>query len=117
MDIRTCKNLLSQYLPTLKVTDIKPIQQGWDSYTLEVNHELIFRFSTRTNVEDQYKKEAWLLPKLTRRLRLKVPEPLFVKLTPPPPLFIGYKIIPGSPLRALDIVDCRFSTYSYQLRD
>ena len=34
MDIQSCKNLLSQFQPMLKLTNIKPIQQGWDSYTI-----------------------------------------------------------------------------------
>jgi aminoglycoside 2''-phosphotransferase len=115
MDIESCKSLLTHYIPMLKVTNINPVQQGWDSFTVEVNHEFIFRFATRPDVYAQYMKEAWLLPILASRLQLKVPEPLFVKLNLPPPFFIGYKLIPGSPLRAADIAECGFNNYSDQL--
>jgi aminoglycoside 2''-phosphotransferase len=117
MDIESCRSLLTRYIPVLKVTNIKPIHQGWDSFTVEVNNEFIFRFATRPDVEAQYMKEAWLLPRLASGLQLKVPEPLFVKLSLPPPLFIGYKLIPGSPLRSVDVAGCGFSTYSDPLGD
>ncbi len=71
--------------------------------TVVVNREYIFRFAQRPETEVQYRKEEWLLPRFADRTCLDVPMPLFLKLEPPPPLFVGYKVIPGTPLTAPDL--------------
>ncbi len=116
MDVGFCKSHIERKFPQLKVGNIQPLQQGWDSYAVEVNNEYVFRFATHPNVMTQYKKEAWLLPRLAKNLQLRVPDPLFIKLEPPPPLFIGYRFIPGTPLRSADITESTFKSYSDQLK-
>lgn len=116
MNVESCKSNIEKNLPLFKVDNIQPLQQGWDSYVVEVNHEYVFRFATHPNVMTQYKKEAWLLPRLAKKLQLKVPEPLYIKLEPPPPLFMGYRLIPGAPLRSDDITESTFNSYSDQLK-
>ena len=70
---------------------------GWDNLVLEVNNELIFRFTRRPEILEQHLKELELLPLLNKHLTLQVPEPIYHQ-TDSPPYYTGYKKIPGKPI-------------------
>jgi len=97
VDVQTCKEILAQCLPELRLQSLKPITSGWDSYVLEVNGELIFRFPRRPEVEAGLEKEIRLLPELSRALSLPIPrfELIGRRSDGCPQPFVGYHKLPG----------------------
>ena len=94
---------LRECLPDLEVRSAVPILQGWDSYVLEVNGDLIFRFPRHTHAEPGYAREARLLVALAPALSVKVPRFEFDFSAEGQCFsrFVGYRKIPGIPLDAL----------------
>lgn len=94
---------LRECLPDFEVRSAVPILQGWDSYVLEVNGDLIFRFPRHTGSEPGYAREARLLVALAPALSVKVPrfEFDFSAKGRSFSRFVGYRKIPGSPLDSL----------------
>ncbi len=64
-NIATYTALIERCFPQLTVHTALPITSGWDSFVLEVNGELIFRFPMREDVVERLKQELRLLPILT----------------------------------------------------
>ena len=60
-------------LPDLEIRSAVPILEGWDSYVLEVNGDLIFRFPRHTQAEAGYTIEARLLLALAPVLSIQMP--------------------------------------------
>lgn len=99
MDIATCRQAIEARLPHLHIRSLTPITQGWDSFVLEVNGELIFRFPRRPEVEASLEVEARLLPALAPTLSLAIPHFEYVcrRTAGCPTPFVGYRRIPGAP--------------------
>jgi aminoglycoside 2''-phosphotransferase len=76
--------------------------EGWDSVTVAVNGELIFRFPKRRDVEPQYQIEHRLLPVLAAALPLPIPDVAFFWPggAAYPSMFIGHHLIDGAQLTA-----------------
>jgi aminoglycoside 2''-phosphotransferase len=65
--------LLAEGAPELEVRTARPTQQGWDSLTLLVNEEWIFRFARRPDVAARLTREVRLLPRLAEALPVAIP--------------------------------------------
>src|SRR5438270_646928 len=92
--------LLAERYPTYAVRSCEFAQQGWDSVTLLINGDMIFRFARRSDVAARLSREASLLPRLAPTLPLAVPHFDFTGETPTEGLrFVGYRSIPGEALR------------------
>jgi aminoglycoside 2''-phosphotransferase len=86
----------------LNVNRHRMLLDGWDNLVLEVNDELIFRFTRREDILKQHIKELELLPLLNKHLTLQVPNPVCHQ-TETPPYYMAYRKIPGKPItRDLD---------------
>jgi aminoglycoside 2''-phosphotransferase len=81
-----------------QIKTIKIINQGWDNQVVEINNELIFRFTRRKETQRQHIKELELLPILHKRLTLKVPNPTYSRVKGDPPYYMAYKRIEGEQL-------------------
>jgi hypothetical protein len=68
-NITTYTALIERCFPQLTVHTALPITSGWDSFVLEVNGELIFRFPMREDVVERLKQELRLLPILGGRFQ------------------------------------------------
>lgn len=85
--------------PDIAVREVRPAQQGWDSVTLLVNGDTIFRFARRRDVAARLAREARLLPALADALPVAVPR--FAYVCPDPMggmRFVGYRALEGAPL-------------------
>ena len=83
-----------------RVRSHRLLLEGWDNVVLLANGSHVFRFTRRPDVAGQLRKEAQLLPVLSRRLTLRVPVPEYTWMSGPLPHFMGYRLIPGEQLRA-----------------
>ncbi len=68
IDVGTSITLIQRNFPQVAVQTALPITRGWDSFVLEVNGELIFRFPMRDDVVAYLQKEIHLLPVLEQAL-------------------------------------------------
>lgn len=80
------------------IHSLKTINDGWDNQVLEINNDIIFRFTRREETRKQHIKELDLLPILNKRLTLKVPNPIYSRIDGKPPHYMAYKRILGEPL-------------------
>ena len=97
MDIDLYVMLIQQNFPQLQIQSMKPITKGWDSFVLEVNDELIFRFPMRDDVIEPLHKEICLLPVLERTLSTPIPHFEYTGHGNEnyPYTFVGYRKIQG----------------------
>ncbi len=96
---------IQQSFPEIEIQTVVPITRGWDSFVLEVNDELIFRFALREDVEVRFQKEIQLLPALETALTTPIPHFDYIghgdgKYSH---TFVGYKRIEGTMLEDRDI--------------
>ncbi len=89
--------------------EIRQLTEGWSSWTFEVEHEdcgehvesrnssWIFRFPRNSDVADNQRKEAAILPTIASRVDFAVPRFEHVGLWGGHP-YAGYRRIPGHPL-------------------
>ena len=100
MSIETYKTLVRQYCPEIDIRNASLITDGWGSDVLDVNGEFIFRFPKVDWAEEQYAKEAVLLPTLARRFSFAVPNFEFDYPVTGQKFgrFVGYRKIVGEPL-------------------
>ena len=89
---------------------------GWDNLVLEINNELIFRFTRRIEILAQHLKELELLPLLNEHLSLPVPEPIHQR-TDKPPYYMGYRKISGKPISNETNQETIINTLSIFLRE
>jgi len=82
----------------ITVNKHKTILDGWDNQVIEINNEIIFRFTRREETTKQHIKELDLLPVLNERLTLQVPNPIYSRTQGEPPHYMAYKRILGDPL-------------------
>lgn len=80
------------------IKEHRSILDGWDNTVIEVNGELIYRFTRRKETQLQHVKELELLHVLNQRLTLSVPDPIYHRITGEPTYYMAYKRIPGEPL-------------------
>ncbi len=104
MNVDLYTTLIRQKFSHLIIQTVKPITKGWDSFVLEVNDELIFRFPMRDDVIEPLQREIRLLPVLERTLSTPIPHFAYIGQGNEnyPYTFVGYRKIQG---RALDNPD------------
>lgn len=97
MNIDEYVALLQQNFPLLAIQTVKPITKGWDSFVLEVNDELIFRFPMRDDVIKPLQREIRLLPALEPTLSTPIPHFEYIGQgnADHPYSFVGYRKIGG----------------------
>jgi aminoglycoside phosphotransferase (APT) family kinase protein len=89
-------DVLRAHVPGLRAERIVTIDSGWDSVVYEVDG-WIFRFPRRAEVVDRLRVEAALLPELAAVLPVAVP--VFEVSVFDAVSFVGYRKLPGEPLR------------------
>lgn len=99
-----CVRELAERFPELAVRQWRPVQQGWDSVTLLVNDEWIFRFARRPDVAVRLAREARLLPALAEPLPIGVPRFEYVSEAEEVVWLVGYGAISG---QGLDVASLR----------
>lgn len=113
-----CLRMIAASYPDFPVRSWRYAQQGWDSITLLVNDDYIFRFARRPDVAVRLAREAALLPALADALPLPIPCFEYVDRDPERGVrFVGYRAIPGEPLSAASLAAVDESQYAEQLGD
>jgi len=107
-------SLIHTHAP-FRVKEYRLLLEGWDNVVLLANGSHVFRFTRRPDVAEQLRKEAQLLPTLSRHLTLRVPAPEYTWMSGPLPYFMGYRLIPGEQLRAGRMPDSSRGRYSSSL--
>lgn len=94
------RQLIEMAFPQLDIRRIVFLGAGWDSTTVLVNDELVFRFPRRADVARAIEVERCLMPSLAPRLPLPIPRFDFVAEPLPgyPWRFVGYRALPGRPM-------------------
>lgn len=77
-DIEMYQALIRSNFPQLDIQTVQPITRGWDSFVLEVNGALIFRFPLRDDVVVPFQREMLLLPGLESTLSVPVPHVTYI---------------------------------------
>jgi len=97
---------IAQCFPQLDVRTWKSNEEGWSSFVLEINGDLILRFPRRPEIVPGLRREMALLPALARALSVAVPQYDYIwpgdegrtGVCRWP--FVGYRKIAGVPLDA-----------------
>ncbi|GHO48172.1 phosphotransferase family protein [Ktedonospora formicarum] len=100
MDLAHYTEVIAREFPELEVRTARPITAGWDSFVLDVNDELIFRFPLRADVMVRLSLERRLLPALEPYLSTPIPHFLYFGQDSDSYPFVGYRKIDGVPLIA-----------------
>ncbi len=97
MDIDAYTMLIEENFPQIAMRTVRPSTKGWDSFVLEVNDELIFRFPMRDDVIEPLQRESRLLPVLERTLSTPIPHFEYMGRgnAEYPYTFVGYHKIGG----------------------
>jgi aminoglycoside 2''-phosphotransferase len=97
IDVDACMTLIQRNFPQVTVQRALPITRGWDSFVLEVNGELIFRFPMRQDVVEYLQKELRLLPVLEQALSTPIPHFDYIGHGDAnyPYMFVGYRKLGG----------------------
>jgi aminoglycoside 2''-phosphotransferase len=91
--------ILTDRYPEFAVRSVRPLQQGWDSVTLLVNDEVVFRFARRPDVAVRLAREARLLPQLAPALPVAIPDIRYTCEDPAGGMrFVGYPLLAGESL-------------------
>jgi len=100
INIKTALKLIQSNFPQVAIQTVLPITRGWDSFVLEVNGELIFRFPMREDVTAYLQKEIRLLPDLEKALSTPFPHFNYIGHGDEnyPFMFVGYRKLSGSTL-------------------
>ncbi len=100
IDIKTALTLIQSNFPQVAIQTALPITRGWDSFILEVNGELIFRFPMREDVTAYLQKEIRLLPVLEEALSTPIPHFNYIGHGDEnyPFVYVGYRKLRGSAL-------------------
>jgi aminoglycoside phosphotransferase (APT) family kinase protein len=91
--------LIATQFPELAPVSVTARHEGMDNEALEINGEWVFRFPKRAECEAPLRAELALLPRLSPRVPVPVPQHRFVGTPGPlfPYLFAGYRKLPGTP--------------------
>src|SRR5579859_5574347 len=105
IDIDTSLALIQHNFPQVAVQTALPITRGWDSFVLEINGELIFRFPMREDVIEYLQKEMRLLPVLEQALSTPIPHFDYLGHGDAnyPFMFVGYHKLEGIALEEVSI--------------
>jgi aminoglycoside 2''-phosphotransferase len=97
IDTDNAIKLIQHNFPQVAVQTALPITRGWDSFVLEVNGELIFRFPMRKDVIVSLQKEMSLLPILEQELSVPIPHFAYIGQRDAnyPFMFVGYRKLGG----------------------
>jgi aminoglycoside 2''-phosphotransferase len=97
--------LIQHNFPQVAIRTALPITRGWDSFVLEVNDELIFRFPMREDVIEYLQKEIRLLPVLESALSTPIPHFDYLGHGDEnyPFMFVGYRKLGGLALEDVSI--------------
>jgi aminoglycoside phosphotransferase (APT) family kinase protein len=89
--------LVERQFPELAPASLEPLGTGWDNVAYEVNGRWVFRFPRRKIAEGLIENEARILPRLSRHLPLRIPEPVWLGRPEGdyPYPFAGYERLPG----------------------
>ena len=100
IDVDTSIALIKQNFPRVAIQTVLPITRGWDSFVLEVNGRLIFRFPMREDAMAYQQKELSLLPVLEPALSTPIPHFDYIGQgdTSYPFIFVGYRKLGGEAL-------------------
>ncbi len=103
IDTDVYRQLIENAFPEVKVRELSFLGAGWDSVTVLVNGELVFRFPQRDDVARTLEVERCLLPRLAALLPLPIPHFDLVGGPFPgyPWHFVGYHALPGRPMAEL----------------
>lgn len=83
--------------PELKHKKAVLLDHGWDDVVVILDEKIVFSFPRRVGyIQEKFKKELLLLPKLGPRLSLPIPQFTYVARNKS---FAGYSYITGEPLR------------------
>src|SRR5579883_2111909 len=104
-DISLYISLIQQNFPEIELRNIRPITRGWDSFVLDVNGELIFRFPMRDDVMVYLRREMRLLPLLEPALSTPIPHFRYIGRGNAAYLhtFVGYTKLDGVALESEEI--------------
>lgn len=93
-------DLIQHNFPQVAIESAHPITRGWDSFVLDVNDDLIFRFPLRDDVIAYLEKEMGLLPVLEPVLATPIPHFDYIGHGDDsyPFTFVGYRKLVGTPL-------------------
>jgi aminoglycoside 2''-phosphotransferase len=105
IDIETSIKLIQHNFPQVAIHTVLPITRGWDSFVLEINGELIFRFPLREDVTACLQKEIRLLPVLEETLSSPIPHFNYIGQGDEnyPVMFVGYRKLGGLALDDVSI--------------
>ena len=78
IDVDASIALIRRNFPQVAIRTALPITMGWDSFVLEVNGELIFRFPMRDDVIPYLENEVHLLPLLEQAVSTPIPHFEFI---------------------------------------
>ncbi|HJT58637.1 MAG TPA: phosphotransferase [Ktedonobacteraceae bacterium] len=100
IDVDKAIALIQRNFPKVTIQAVHAITRGWDSFVLDVNDALIFRFPLREDVIAYIEKEKSLLPVLEPALSTPIPHFDYVGHGDAsyPFLFVGYRKLVGIPL-------------------
>ena len=100
IDVNLARELITHNFPQVAMQSVRPITRGWDSFVLEVNDELIFRFPMRDDVIPYIEKEMGLLPLLEPTLSTPIPHFDYIGHgnASYPYMFVGYRKLNGTAL-------------------
>src|SRR5581483_1975013 len=106
-DVALYTSLIRQNFPEIELRNIQPITRGWDSFVLDVNGELIFRFPMRDDVVVYLQRELRLLPLLEPALSTPIPHFRYIGQgnASYPYTFVGYTKLQGMALESETITD------------
>ena len=110
--------MLKAAYPDFAVRTYRPLQQGWDSVTLLVDNETIFRFARRPDVAERLGREARLLPQLADVLPVAIPRFEYVCEDAAGGMrFVGYRAIAGTALLDVGIAAAQAPELARQLAE
>lgn len=103
LDLEHYRALIRAAAPGVEARDVRFLGSGWDSVALLVDDAFVFRFPMRDEVAAMLEAERCLLPRLAPSLPLAVPRFLFTGGPLPafPRRFVGYPVLPGTPIAEL----------------
>jgi len=99
LDAGTVRTLLHSQFPSLSLTSLRYLGEGWDSAAYLVNDEWIFRFPKRQERQEWLESELSVLRLLgTQQLELSIPVPVYLGKPSQrfPCGFMGYRLIGGT---------------------
>src|SRR2546421_11678906 len=102
IDVDMAMALISHNFPQVEISTARPITRGWDSFVLEVNGELIFRFTMRGDVIPYLEQEFGLWPVVGPTLWRSIPsfDYSWHGDGSHPCMFVAYRKLGGTPLQA-----------------